>query len=108
MHDSRVDEFGRFVTYRQRQLSGELEAGYTPTNWGHLLSAESDYVNLKANVQLFVGPGSRPSVYTVRLGGSPSRIMYNEAHGDFFAYYPKEERREFDGGVSELVSVQRN
>jgi hypothetical protein len=44
-------------------------------------------------------------VYTVRLGNHPSPIHYSEVQGDFFAYFPIEERGEYDGEVSELGAV---
>jgi hypothetical protein len=64
-------------------------------------------MQFRAKVQLFAGPEAHPHVYTVQLGRNPSRIDYSEACGDFFAYYPKEERGEFDGEVSELIGTGR-
>ena len=61
----------------------------------------------RAKVQLFAGLEVQPNVYTVQLGRNPSRIDYSGAYGDFFAYYPKEDRREFDGEASELIGTKR-
>jgi hypothetical protein len=64
-------------------------------------------MQFRARVQLFAGPEVQPNVYTVQLGRNPLRIDYSEAYGDFFAYYPKEDRGEFDGEVSELIGTKR-
>jgi hypothetical protein len=106
-NESNVDECRRFVMYTQSHLARRLDAGYRLTNWGHILCAEVDYLNLRAKVQLFVGPEMKSLVHTVQLGHNPSLIVYSEAYGNFFAYHPKEERAEFDGEVSELVGVMR-
>ena len=85
----------------------QLRAGGRLSAWGHLIAVESDYTGFRAKVQLFVGPESLSCVYTVQLGKNPSSIHYSEAYGDFFAYYPAEERGEFDGEVYELGAVTR-
>jgi hypothetical protein len=107
MKESNVDECRRFITYGEGPLARELETGYRLSNWGHVLAVELDYLNLRAKVQLFAGPEANPFVYTVQLGRNPSIIDYNEAYGNFFVYYPKEERGEFDGEVMDLVGVRR-
>jgi hypothetical protein len=67
----------------------------------------SRLTGFRAKVQLFVGPESRSMVHTVQIGENLSPIHYSEAYGDFFAYYPLEERGDFDGEVSELGAVAR-
>jgi len=74
---------------------------------GHILCAEADYLNLRAKVQLFVGPEFLAPVYTVRLAASPSLIHYSEAVAEFFAYYPEDQRGEYDGEVSDLLRIRR-
>lgn len=107
MNESTIEECTRFVSYTLNQLAWQLGAGQRLKSWGHLVCAETDYFNFRAKVQLFAGPQVRPMVYTVQLGKNPSRIDYTEARGDFFAYYLKEERGDFDGEVSELVGIRR-
>jgi hypothetical protein len=107
MNDCPLDEIGRFVTTGQEQFAHQLRAGDRLSAWGHLITAEADYMNFRARVQLFVGPESRSMVHTVQIGKNPSPIHYSEAHGDFFVYFPPEERGEFDGEVSELGAVAR-
>ncbi len=107
MNDCPLDEIGRFVTESQEQFAYQLRAGDRLSVWGHLIGVESDYMGFRAKVQLFVGPESLSRVYTVRLGKNPSPIHFSEAYGDFFAYYPVEDRGEFDGEVSELGAVAR-
>lgn len=102
-----IDEIAQFVTYSQEQFAYQLRAGDRLKVWGHLVCVEADYIGFRAKVQLFVGPKNRGVVYIVQLGKNPSPIHYSEVHGDFFAYYPPEERGEFDGEVSELVGVAR-
>jgi hypothetical protein len=72
------------------------------TEWGHVLVAESDYLNLTARVELFSGQEKQPISYIVKLGRNPSQLDYSEAYADFFRYFPKEQRRAFDGSVSPL------
>ncbi len=107
MNDFSIDEIDRFVTTSKEQFAYQLRAGDRLGVWGHLLGVEADYMGFRAKVQLFVGPESRLMVHTVQIGKNPSPIHYSEAYGDFFAYYPPEERRDFDGEVSELVAVAR-
>jgi hypothetical protein len=76
------------------------------STWGHILCAETDYMQFRAKVQLFAGPEVQPNVYIIHLGQNPSRIDYSEAYGDFFAYYPKKQHGEFDGEV-ELIDTRR-
>lgn len=106
-NDCPIDEIGRFVTTSREQFAYQLRAGDRLSVWGHLIGVEADYTGFRAKVQLFVGPESRSIVYTVQIGKNPSPIHYSEAYGGFFAYYPIEERGEFDGEVSELGALAR-
>jgi hypothetical protein len=103
--DSPLDEVPGFVTYSRELFVYQLRAGDRLNAWGHFISAESNYKDFRAKVQLFVGPETRPLVYTIQLGKNPSSIHYSEAYGDFFGYYPAEQRGEFDGELSELGAV---
>ena len=103
-----IDKCKPFVNYNQQPLAWQLRNGQRLNAWGHILCVETDYMQLRAQVQLFAGPEAQPHVYTVLLGRNPSLIDYSEACGDFFAYYPKEERGEFDGEVSELIGTRRS
>ena len=103
-----LDEINRFVTESRHQFEYSLATGETPRVWGHLIAAESSYMDFRAKVQLFVGPERLPHTYTVQLGKNPSPIHYSEAYGNFFAYFPTEERMEFDGEVSELNTITRS
>ena len=96
--DGSLEDCGRFIAYGQNPLRDFQRLKY----WGHLLLAEVDYLHLRARVQLFAGPGSGTRVYNVALGKNPSLIDYKQSFGDFFGYYPKEERDEFEGEVAEL------
>lgn len=107
MNDCPVDKISRFVTESREQFLYQLRAGDRLSAWGHLIAVEANYTGFSAKVQLFVGPQSLSRVYTVRLGSNPSPIHYSEAYGDFFAYYPIEDRCEFDGEVSELGALVR-
>jgi len=75
--------------------------------WGHLIGVDATYMGFRAKVQLFAGPENRSTVFTVQLGKNPSPIHYSDTYGDFFAYYPPEQRDDFDGEVSELGVVAR-
>lgn len=105
MSESNAAQCENFVTYAQGHLVWGIDAGRRLKHWGHVICAQTDYLNLTAKVQLFAGPSMRPFIYSVRLGKNPSLIDYNERYGDFFAYYSKESREEFDGEVSEMVQV---
>jgi hypothetical protein len=107
INDCPIDEVPRYLTYSREPFEYNLRAGARLSAWGHLISAQSDYNDFTARVQLFVGPQTRPNVYTIPLGQNPSRLHYSEAYGDFFAYYPAEDRNEYDGEVAELLAVTR-
>jgi hypothetical protein len=107
MNGCPIDEIGRFVTQSREQFAYQLRAGDRLSVWGHLIGVDANYLRFRAKVQLFAGPENRSTVFTVRLGKNPSPIHYSEAHGDFFAYYPPEQRDDFDGEVSELGVVAR-
>lgn len=107
MNGCPIDEIGRFVTQSREQFAYQLRAGDRLRVWGHLIAVDANYMGFRAKVQLFAGPENRSTVFTVHIGKNPSSIHYSEAYGDFFAYYPLEERGEFDGEVSELGVVAR-
>jgi hypothetical protein len=96
---SNLDDCVRFVSVGKSPLHGVEKL----RDCGHVLSAEKHGSRMIARVQLFAGPGSLGRVYCVELGTDPSPIFYNKWFGDFFGYYPKEERGEFDGEVGELM-----
>jgi hypothetical protein len=102
-----IDECQRFVSSGAEQICLDIQRGHRLKVWGHMLDAQVDYLKLTAKVQLFVGPEFLPPVYTVRLGANPSRIDHPNAAADFFAYYPAEERNEFDGEVSSMLRTRR-
>jgi len=97
-----IEECTRFLSYGREQIALDIQRGYRLKNWGHILTAEVDYLAIFAKVQLFVGPEFLSPVYTVKLGPNPSRIDCSDASADFFAYYPEAERGEFDGIVSAM------
>jgi hypothetical protein len=105
MNGCPIDEVRRFVTQSPEQFEYQLRAGSRLKVWGHLIGVDSSHMGFRARVQLFVGPQNRSTVLTVQIGKNPSPIYYPEAYGDFFAYYPPEERVDFDGEVSELVAL---
>lgn len=107
INEGDVEKCKSFVTYNRQPLAWQLRDGMRLSEWGHILCAETDYIQFRAKVQLFAGPEVQPNVYTINLGRNPSRIDYSEAHGDFFAYYPRQDRGEFDGEISELIGTQR-
>jgi hypothetical protein len=96
---SDLDDCARFVTVGVSPLLGVEKLRYC----GHILTAEKHASRLIARVQLFAGPGSLGKVYCVELGSDPSPIFNSQWFGDFFGYYPKDERGEFDGEVEELL-----
>jgi len=78
--------------------------GYATNKWGHMLYTEANYHTFFGQVQLFAGPGVNQYVHTVQLGNNPSKIDYLEAYGEFFWYYPKEDRKEYDGEILDLLA----
>lgn len=105
MDGSPIDNIREFVTYSREQFVLQLRAGGRLSVWGHLIAVHADYLNLGAKVQLFVGPQNRSIVYNVRLGKNPSAIHFSEAYANFFAYYPPEDRGDFDGEVADLSAL---
>ena len=100
-----VEKCTNFVSYNVENIALQLRAGAKLTSWGHFLAAESNYLNLIARVELFAGPGKQPVSYGVRLGRNPARLDWNEAHADFFEYFPKEQRTSYDGTISPLSTT---
>ena len=101
--DAKISDCAPFVS----SLPGLLphgRRGYLMNKWGHMLYAEAKYHNLIGQVQLFAGPKVNQYVHTVRLGNNPSMIDYLEAHGEFFWYYPQEDRKEYDGEILDLLA----
>jgi hypothetical protein len=74
-----------------------------PLTFGHIVGAHYEYFNLFSKVQLFLGPGCEPPVYTVHLGKNPSHVFHQSAKMDFFAFFPEHftegQRSGFDGEV---------
>jgi hypothetical protein len=99
INDCAFEECKRFIAHAPSPVRNVQRLKY----WGHILSAERDFLQLRARVQLFARPGSSTMVYSVALGRNPSLIDYIQLFGDFFAFSPKEERGEFDGEVAELL-----
>lgn len=102
IEDCKLEDCRRFVTFVPNQIIPLLQTGKRSDEWGHFVGVETDYLNLRAKVQLFAGPRSPQNVYTVQLGKNPSRIHFAESFGDLFVYYRKDERGEFDGEVCSL------
>lgn len=102
IEDCKLEDCKRFVTFTPNEFIPLLRAAMHPDEWGHFVGVETDYLSLRAKIQLFVGPRSPLPVYTVQLGTNPSRVHYAEAIADLLAFYPKERRREFDGEVRSL------
>jgi hypothetical protein len=100
-----LDKCARFVTPSRKPIVYEIHLGARIKVWGHLLTAEVDYLNLVGRVQLFLGPTFMPEIYTVRLGRNPSPLHYAQYYADFFEYYPPDERGEFDGEVFETIGL---
>ncbi len=105
MNGCPIDEIARFVKQSREQFAYQLRAGDRLSVWGHLIGVDATYAGFRAKVQLFAGPENRSTVFTVQLGKNPSPIHYSEAYDDFFAYYPPDQRDDFDGEVSELGVV---
>ncbi len=104
MNDGDLIRCERFVRYDQRYL---IFHGVRPAAWGHIVTAESDYYTLRSRIQLFLGPEYVPPVFTVNLGNNPSIIDLPRSEINFFEYYAKEERGEFDGEVKTGFTVSR-
>jgi hypothetical protein len=106
MNGCTLEDINKFVTYSREQFVYQLRVGGKLSVWGHLIAVHTDYMKFGAKVQLFVGPQSRSIVYTVNLGDNPALIDFSEAYANFFAYYPPEERGEFDGEVGEMSALR--
>jgi hypothetical protein len=100
-----IGRCNEFVGLRKKQLLLPLQQGYRPTVWGHLVTAHVDYFNLSAGLQLFVGPEFLSPIYVIKIGNNPSRVDYIQNEGTFFAYYPKEQRTEYDGEVADAKAL---
>jgi hypothetical protein len=68
-------ETSQFVRQSKNQFVGNSRRGMRPTKWMHILAVERGEGTITGYVQLFVGPRSIPSPYTVRIGRDPSAIL---------------------------------
>jgi hypothetical protein len=103
MTETDIKTCERFVSYRKGSL---IFGGWQPARWGHIVTAEIDYMNLTSRLQLFLGPEFLPPIYTIQLGQNPSRIHYRRADINFYEYYPNGQRAEYDGEVITGFSIQ--
>ncbi len=97
-----IERCDRFVSAQARSV---IYLGWRPANWGHLVTAEVDYLRITSRVQLFLGPESLPALYTINLGRNPSPIHYRQAEVRFFEYFPKDKRGDFDGELKTGFAV---
>jgi hypothetical protein len=102
--EGNLDSCDRFVSTAIRTT---IYGGHRPANWGHLVTAEIDYWKLTSRVQLFLGPESRPALFTVNLGRNPSSLIYKQEEVRYFEFYPQDQRREFDGEMKMGFAVRR-
>ena len=102
MTEGELSRCDKFVSYVRKSL---IFRDMVPVAWGHAVAAEVDYHRLRSRVQLFLGPEYLPPVFTIQLGRNPSPIDYPETSLNFFEYYPRKERGEFDGEVKTGFAV---
>src|ERR1700683_1193949 len=102
---SKLEEARKFITRSDDPSVWGIGPGERLNVWGHILSAETDYFNFVARVNLFAGPTNRPLIYNVRLGDNPSRIHHSRKEADFFVYFPRGERGVYDGEVVSMICV---
>jgi hypothetical protein len=98
-----IERCDRFVSAQSQSV---IYRGWRPANWGHLVTAEVDYLRITSRVQLFLGPESLPALYVISLGRNASHIHYREAEVRFFEYLPREERGDFDGELKTGFAVR--
>jgi hypothetical protein len=97
------DNWNQFVS-----LEKVIYGGSRPVHWGHLVTAEIDYLRLTSRIQLFQGPEFNPPLFTVNLGRNPSRIDSSLKEIRYFEYFPQAERRgEFMGTLKQGLSLRR-
>lgn len=109
--DGKAEDVDRFVSGRTNYLAADIFPGESPVGYRHLLIARADYEQLVSRMQFFIHPKySSPiyrverfalPVYTVRLGKSPSRIIYPRASRHYFTYSDEYGREGYDGEMRE-------
>ena len=82
-----------------------LDAGQSPSVWGHAIGAEDNYTNVQVRLQFFVGPDSLPPTWLVKLGRSPSRVVTDWMSGHHLLYFG-EERDGHDGEIQEIRGMR--
>jgi hypothetical protein len=100
----RVDDYvGSGNTDLLIRLPGEKLRGF-----GHLLTVEADHGNIvTARMQFFMGPDYTPLVWIVALGQNPSRVIWNQRFGHWFAY-KNELGKGCDGEMQTVRAIDRS
>lgn len=95
-----------FVVQNDTPILHDLDKGYTLSSWGHLLTARIGTRAIISRVQFFIGPEYLPPIFDIRLGRSPSKIIYPERFGHFYSYYSEGHKSGYDGEVEPLKIIR--
>lgn len=94
-----------FVTWKEKQII-EIKEGMTPNTWAHLIVARADENIVICRLQFFLGPNSKPWVFTVAVARNETKLVYDITSAHSFVYYeggPKDGKVDFARGC---ISMQ--
>lgn len=75
-----------FVTWKENQII-EIKEGMTPNTWAHLIVARADENIVICRLQFFLGPNSKPWVFTVAVAPNETKLVYDITSAHSFVYY---------------------
>jgi len=94
-----------FVKQKRRNLIAELDQGYRPKYYGHILMGIVNRQDIKGMIQLFIGHDIDPQYYEVYLGENPRQIFVpDERFGNFYCYFEPEKQGQYSGEIQRLFA----
>ena len=96
-------EIAPFVRQQRGNLVSDLDKGYRPKYYGHLLIGNVSNRTISVNVQLFIGRDIDPPHYSVFIGRNPRNVwMPPERFGHFYSYLEPNTRQNYHGIIQKL------
>jgi hypothetical protein len=96
----------RPVRQLDRQVCGELQGGYRPKYWAHILGAARTYRRIVAYAQFFIGPRALPLPFEIDIGPNPAVLITPpERRGHLFIMDPAVKAAGYDGVMDNLLTT---
>lgn len=90
--------------YRNDRIIAGLGDGFMLKDWGHVVAVETTETTVFTKLQFFIGPGSIPPIWVVRIGRRPDHAPANTG----VAYYARYlEAPSPDGHTGEMIPLDQ-